>query len=84
MRKLDVSNATTDERRNIVYENFTTALRRHVGRDVGVGWVESARRRFVGDVEEDGAGLGQRADGVDANAKQVPETNLRDDHTWIG
>jgi len=44
---------------------------RHVFGDVG--GVEPTCRRLVGDVDENRARLGERTNGVDADAKQVSE-----------
>ena len=73
MSKLNVGDSAADERRNVVDENVATALCRHSLCDVGR--VESTRRWFIGDVDKDGAGSGQRADGIDADTEQVPENS---------
>ena len=82
MSKLNVGDSAADERRNVVDENVATAPRRHGLRDVGR--VESTRSWFVGDVDKDGAGSGQRADWIDADAKQVPENNRVTDRVGKG
>jgi len=52
---------------------------RHVFGDVGR--VEVTRRRLVGDVDENRARLGERTNGVNADAKQVSEiSNSLDDN----
>ncbi len=68
---LYIGDATTDERRDVVDENLAAAVGRHVFGDVG--GVEPTCRRLVGDVDENRARLGERTNGVDADAKQISE-----------